>query len=135
MKARRRILAVAAGAVLFAGATGAGMAAIDAASGAPSPPKACAATAQDRVTVDATLRSFRGRALTGPAADNRLAAVEKRLRAALAQSSDNDDVRDRLQILVDELAAARAALRTGADQQAEVVARLGESLTHADRSC
>jgi hypothetical protein len=135
MTVRRRVVAIASGVGLFLGVTVGGAAAIEAAHGAPSPPKACAASAQDRVTLDATLRAFRGRALTGPAAATRLAAPETRMRALLTQASDNDVVRDRLQILVDELAAARAALRTGADQQTETVARLDESLLHANRSC
>lgn len=131
---QRRTMAVLA--TLATLTTGAGTVAISqSAGGGPADkPAACAESAQHRTELSAAVDRYTRKVASGKDTGNELQKLEKRLEQA-ARKTNDDDVRLGLQDLLDETAAARAALSTDADSTAELVPVLVDRLAAFQRVC
>lgn len=80
------------------------------------------------------LRRFEDRSASGRDTASGLKRIESKLRTAIIESPD-DETRQALQDLFDDVSAARASTDVGSDQQGETVALLKDRLAAFARKC
>ena len=95
----------------------------------------CGASAAHRQDTAQLLRQLDNRSASGRETASGFKRIESKLRTAIVQSSDDDESRQQLQDLYDDLSAARAATETDSDQQPEAIALLKDRLAVFTRKC
>jgi hypothetical protein len=131
----RRLRSIAGGAgVTLVGAAISVLVVTQDASGKGAATDTCGPSLQDRVAIGKVLDDVSAQRVAGNGAGTQLKSVESRLRLQILAVQD-DDVRQRLQDLFDDLSAARAAIASDADQAPELTSVLRNRLGAFARRC